>query len=93
MRIVYTVRSRQDLADTVDGLAARNVHAALVVAATIRKRIAWLARHPTSGRAQDVAGVRRAVTEPFGYSIYYSVDEAAQLVTILTILPPSPDRI
>ena len=90
MRIVYTARSRQDLADIVDGLAGRNVHAALVVAATIRKRIAWLARYPSSGRAQEGIEIRKAVTEPFGYFIYYAVDETAQVVTIATILPPAP---
>ncbi|MGI3900437.1 MAG: type II toxin-antitoxin system RelE/ParE family toxin [Janthinobacterium lividum] len=89
MRIVYTARSRQDLADIVDGLASRNVHAALVVAATIRKRIAWLARYPSSGRAQEGTEVRKAVTEPFGYFIYYVVGETAQTVTIVTILPPA----
>lgn len=93
MRIVYTARSRQDLAEIVDGLASRNVHAALVVAATIRKRIAWLARYPSSGRAQEGMEVRKAITEPFGYLIYYVADETAQTVTVIAILPPTPDRV
>lgn len=92
MRTVHTARARDDLAAIVDDLAGRNVHAALVVAATIRKRIAWLARYPASGRAQDEAGVRKAVTAPFGYPIYYAVEEATQVITVLSIQRPAADR-
>ncbi len=92
MKIAYAARSREDLGGIVDRLGLRNPHAALVVAATIRKRIAWLARYPESGRRQDHEGVRKAVTEPFGYAIYYAIDEAAPLVTILSIIPPALDR-
>ena len=92
MRIVYAARAGRNLADIVDALRSRNRHAALVVAATIRKRIALLARHPTSSRAQDIDGVRTAVTVPFGYVIHHAVDEAAKVVTVLAILPPPRDR-
>lgn len=92
MRIAYAARAGRNLAEIVDALKARNRHAALVVAATIRKRIALLARHPFSGRAQDVDGVRMAVTVPFGYVVLHAVDETARMVTILAIVPPPRDR-
>ncbi len=92
MRVVYSARAGRDLAEIVEFLGARNGHAALVVAATIRKRVALLAHHPFSGRTQDIEGVRKAVTVPFGYLVYHAVDETAQVVTILSIRHPSRDR-
>lgn len=92
MRVAHAARAARDLADIVDGLRARNRHAALVVAATIRKRVALLARHPFGGRAQDIDTVRKIVTAPFGYIVHYAVDEAAKTVTILSIRPPARDR-
>lgn len=91
MRIVYAARAARDLAEIVDVLGARNRHAALVVAATIRKRITPLARYPFSGRAQEVEGLRKAVTLPFGYVVYHAVDEAAKTVTVLAIRHPARD--
>ena len=64
MKVAYSGRAGQDLAEIVDFLVTRNRHAALVVAATIRKRIALLRRYPFSGRAQDIDGVKKAVTVP-----------------------------
>ena len=92
MKVAYSERAGQNLAEIVDLLVARSRHAALVVAATIRKRIALLRRYPFSGRAQDIDGVRKAVTVPFGHLIYHFVEEAAQTVTILSIHHPARDR-
>lgn len=93
MRIVYSARAGRDLAQIVDLLGATNRHAALVVAATIRKRIAPLARYPFGGRAQEIEGLRKIVTVPFGYVIYHAVDETTKTVTVLAILHPARARL
>jgi toxin ParE1/3/4 len=92
MKLRLTRRATQDLTEIGDYIRARNPRAAVRVRAAILDTLQMLTRFPRVGRAQSVEGVRKIVTRRYSYIVYYSVDDAAQEVSIITILHPSRDR-
>jgi plasmid stabilization system protein ParE len=51
-----------------------------------------LADFPFSGRAQSVEGVRKLVVRKYPYLVYYTVDQEADEVNILTIQHAAKER-
>jgi toxin ParE1/3/4 len=51
-----------------------------------------LARFPAIGRPQNVEGVRKLVTPRYRYLVYYTIDEEAEEIVILTIQHPARRR-
>jgi len=47
---------------------------------------------PKIGRRQKVKGVRKIVTRKYPYLIYYTVNETAAEIIVLTIQHPSRER-
>lgn len=92
MRLRFTPRATQDLAEIGDYIRARNPQAAARVRTAILATLDMLTRFPRVGRAQTVEGVRKIVTRRYAYIVYYRVDDAAQEIMILTILHPSRQR-
>lgn len=89
MRIIYTRAALADIDGIVDYLMLRNPRGAANVEADIQTAIGRLSVHPFSGRAQDEAGVRKAVSSRYRYRVFYAVDNAASVVQVLSILHPS----
>ena len=92
MKLRYTPRAIRDLAEIAEYLSARNPAAALVVREAIIRSLQALVLFPAIGRHQNVEGVRKRVERRYRYLVYYTVDEGADEVAILTIQHPSRSR-
>jgi toxin ParE1/3/4 len=65
---------------------------ALRVRAAILESLQSLVLFPHVGRQQKVEGVRKLVTSRYRYLVYYTADEQAEEVVILSIQHPARDR-
>ena len=90
MRVRYTPRARRDVSEIADYLRPRNLAAAKRVGAAVEAYFRLIAGFPQSGRAQDVPRVRKGVILPWGYLVYYRVDEDA--VVVLAVQHPAQAR-
>ncbi len=89
MKLRFTPRAARDLADLADYIRARNPEAAQRVRASILDTLQNLVLFPQMGRPQAAAGVRKIVTRKYPYLIYYTVDDEAEEIIILTIQHPA----
>ena len=85
MRVTYSPRAVTDLEGIADYLLPRNPQAALRVRTTILNTLQHLVRHPRLGRQQSAEGVRKIVTRKYSYRIYYTVEESADAIVVVTI--------
>ena len=85
MKLRFTPRAARDLVAIADYIRAHSPAAAGQVRAAILQSIQYLVLFPRLGRAQTVEGVRKLVTRKYPYLVYYTVDEAAEEIVILTI--------
>jgi toxin ParE1/3/4 len=92
MNLRFTSRATQDLVDIADYIRERNPAAALRVRAAILDSLRNLVLFPEIGRRQTVEGVRKLVTRKYPYLVYYTVDQAAAEIVILTIRHPARER-
>jgi toxin ParE1/3/4 len=79
MKLRFTRRAVQDLADIADYIRKQNPQAALRVRAAILESLQNLVLFPQVGRQQKVEGVRKLVTRRYPYLVYYTADESYQL--------------
>jgi toxin ParE1/3/4 len=91
MRVRYSPRAKQDLADIVAYLRPRNRAAAKRVRASLQHSLRHIATFTNLGRMQD-EGVRKVVEPKFGYLIYYDIDTATNVINVVTIQHPKRDR-
>jgi addiction module RelE/StbE family toxin len=89
MKLRFTPRAVQDLADLADYIHARNPKPAQHVRAAILQSLQNLVLFPHVGRAQSVEGVRKLITRKYPYLVYYTVDEPGEEIVILSIQHPS----
>jgi toxin ParE1/3/4 len=92
MKLRFTLRATQDLVDIADYIRARNPAAALRVRNAILDSLRNLTLWPEIGRRQTVAGVRKLVTRKYPYLVYYTVNEPADEIIVLTIQHPARER-
>ena len=92
MRLRLTRRAAADIADIADYLHQHSPSAALHVRAAILDSLQRLVNFPHSGRAQTVAGVRKLVVRKYPYLVYYTADQAADEVIVLTIQHAAKER-
>ena len=92
MKLRFTPRATQDLIGIADYVREHSPQGALRVRAAILESLQNLVGFPRLGRAQKVAGVRKLVTRRYPYLVYYTVDEEAGEVVILTIQHPARER-
>ena len=92
MKLRFTRRAVQDLTDIADYIRERNTQAALRVRAAILESIQNLVLFPQVGRQQKVEGVRKLVTRHYPYLVYYTADESAEEIIIITIQHPARER-
>ena len=71
MKLRFTRRAAQDLADIADYIRERNPQAALRVRAAILESLQNLVLFPQVGRQQNVEGVRKLVTRHYPYLVYW----------------------
>lgn len=92
MKLRFTPRATQDLVTIADYVREHSPQGALRVRAAILESLQNLARFPRLGRPQKVEGVRKLVTRHYPYLVYYTLDEAADEVVVLTIQHPARKR-
>lgn len=92
MRLRFTPRAIENLAEIADYIHERNPAAALRVRAAIYESLQNLILFPHVGRRQKAEGVRKFVTRKYSYLVYYTVDEAAAEIVILNIRHPARRR-
>jgi len=92
MKLRFTPRAIQDLVNIADYIGANSPGAALRVRSTILDSLQNLVLWPEIGRKQTAEGVRKLVTRRYPYFVYYTVDEAAEEIVILTIRHPARER-
>ena len=92
MKLRLTLRAVQDLADIAAYILEHNPTAALRVRSAILESLQTLVLFPHIGRQQTVEGVRKLVTRRYPYLVYYTTDDVADEIIILTIQHPARDR-
>ena len=92
MKLRFTPRAAQDVVAIADYIRAHSPAAAGRVRAAILQSLQDLVLFPRLGRAQTVEGVRKLVTRKYPYLVYYTIDEAAEEIVILTIQHPARAR-
>ena len=92
MRLRFTPRAIEDLAELAEYIRARNPAAAQRVRAAIYETLRNLILFPKIGRRQMIEGVRKAVTRRYAYLVYYTVDEAENEIIILNVKHPARER-
>ena len=92
MKLRFTLRAAENLADIADYIRARNPSAARRVRAAIYETLQNLILFPHVGRSQQVEGVRKVVTRRFGYLIYYTIDESTDEIVIISVKHPAQKR-
>ena len=89
MRVVYARTALDQLDGIATLLLARDRAAAARVEDDRRAEIARVGDFPLSGRRQDEGDVRKVVSPGYRYRIFYAVDQAASVITLLSILHPA----
>jgi toxin ParE1/3/4 len=85
LRLRFTSRAVEDIAQIGDYIRERNPDIAPKVRAVIYENLQNLILFPLVGRQQANAGVRKFVTPRYGYLIYYTIDKAGEEVIILSV--------
>jgi toxin ParE1/3/4 len=74
MRLRFTQRATQDLADIADHIREHDPVAALRVREAILESLQALVVFPEMGRRQSIESVRKLVTRRYSYLVYYTID-------------------
>jgi plasmid stabilization system protein ParE len=85
MKLRFTRRATQDLITIADYIRERNPVAAVRVRAAILDSIQNIVLFPEVGRRQKTEGLRKFSTRKYPYLIYYSLDERAEEIAVITI--------
>jgi addiction module RelE/StbE family toxin len=92
MKLRFTTQAAQDLSDIANYIREHNPQAARRVRNSILESLQTLSLFPHVGRQQTVAGVRKLVTRRYLYLVYYTVDDVAAEVAVITIQHPARER-
>jgi toxin ParE1/3/4 len=92
MKLHFTRQAKDDLENIADYVHQQNPEAALRVRDAIIDSLRTLVLFPRIGRRQKVAGVRKVLTRRYRYLVYYTVDDTAEEIVILTIQHPARKR-
>jgi addiction module RelE/StbE family toxin len=92
VKLRFTPRAVQDVAELADFVRQRNPDAAERVRAAIYEGLRNLLLFPYAGREQNTASVRKLVTRKFSYLIYYTVDAEAEEIIVLNVKHPARER-
>jgi len=92
LKLRFTPRAVENIAAIADYLRARNPVAARKVRASIYDGLRHLVMFPRIGRPQKEKAVRKFVTQPYAYLLYYTLDDAAEEIIVLAVKHPAQER-
>jgi plasmid stabilization system protein ParE len=92
VKLRFTVRATENLAEIAEYLHRHNPRAAVRARAAIYEALKILLLFPRAGRQQTTDSVRKLVTPRFGYLIYYLVDDEADELVVLNVKHPARQR-
>jgi plasmid stabilization system protein ParE len=92
VKLRFSYRALQDLAGIADYIRVANPKAAEDVRSAIIESLQNLILFPSLGRLQSTENVRKFITRKYRYIVYYTADEPADEIIILTIQHPARDR-
>jgi len=92
MRLRFSRRAVRDLAEIAAYIRERDPSAAAKVRASILDSLKTIGAFPRVGRPQTLPRVHKLVTRKYPYLIYYSIDESAGEIIVLTIRHPAQAR-
>jgi toxin ParE1/3/4 len=92
MKLRFTRQATDDIAAVADYIREHNPVAAVRVRAAIYASLQNLILFPRAGRLQKTEGVRKLVTRPYAYIVYYAIDESANEIIILNVKHPARRR-
>ncbi len=91
MKLRFTPQAIENLTAIIDYLNARNPQGSKRVRTAILDTFRLLLLFPDSGRVLR-QGMRKIVTRRYGYVVYYSVDDVAEELTILSVRHAAQQR-
>jgi addiction module RelE/StbE family toxin len=92
MKLRFTPQALRDLAEIADYVHERSPQAALDVRAAILEALKNLILFPLVGRRQEIEGVRKLVIRRYPYLVYYTADDEAEEIAILSIQHAARER-
>ena len=92
MKLRFTPRAIADLTEIADYIRQRDPMAADRVRAAIYERLQNLLLFPYAGRQQKAKDIRKIVTRKYNYLVYYTVDEIADEIVVLSLKHPARRR-
>jgi plasmid stabilization system protein ParE len=92
MRLRFTPRAIENLTELADYIRAQNPVGARHVQADILDSLCTVVVFPKIGRRQTLEGVRKLVSRKYSYLIYYTLDEEAGDIVILSVKHPARER-
>jgi len=85
MKLRFTPRAVENIVTIADYIEVRNPPAAQRVRAAIFESLQNLVLFPLAGRLQQTESVRKFVTRKYGYLVYYTIDDSAEEIIILSV--------
>ena len=92
MKLRFTRRAAENIADIADYLHERNPAAARRVRTSLYASFQSLLLYPLAGRRQHQPGVRKLASPRYAYLIYYAFDEAQGEIIILSVKHAAQQR-
>jgi len=85
MKLRFTRRAIENIGAIAEYIESRNPPAAQRVRAAIYESLQNLVLFPHAGRLQQTEGVRKFVTRKYRYLVYYTIDDGAGEIIILSV--------
>ena len=85
MKLRFTPRALENISAIADYIRFRNPAAGAACRSAIYESLQDLILFPQVGRLQQTQDVRKFVTPRYAYLIYYTVDDAAGEIIILSV--------
>jgi toxin ParE1/3/4 len=85
MRIRYSPRAANDLADIHQYLSDRSPRGAAYVMAGIYAAVEFVRRNPQAAETTAIRGVRSKVVQKFSFKVFYRVAEGGDVVEIIHV--------
>jgi toxin ParE1/3/4 len=92
MKLRFTPRATADLIEIAAYIHERDPVTAQRVRAAIYDSLETLILFPHVGRKQKTDGVRKFLVRKHRYLVYYTIDEAAEEIVILSVKHPAQRR-
>jgi len=92
MKIAYSPRAIRDLRSISADLKPRSLQGAKNVRAAILTSLSQLSVFPQAGAPQNIQGVRKIITRKYPYLIYYTIDQGADEILVITIQHAAQQR-